>query len=194
MSPLLDLRWPRRFATRIAGRFARINSRESIRRKKTLFFSPVLLQKLVGDFFDFSQGNLENLVGKFVGNFPGIFSDPQNKGSKISGLRENFGAFFVRKFVARKKSFVQNSLCRRATLTYFHNVRAIRANHLKSAIRTFYPPPPEAQFAKKGFGSGTLKRFARIGRFARIDSNRFARIGPSKSWTSTSSSVLYLVK
>ena len=28
----------------------------------------------------------------------------------------NFGAFFVRKFVAQKKSFVQNSPCRRATL------------------------------------------------------------------------------
>ena len=29
---------------------------------------------------------------------------------------ENFGAFYVRKFVAQKNSFVQNSLCRRATL------------------------------------------------------------------------------
>ena len=49
---------------------------------------------------------------------------------------------------------------------YFHNVRAIRANHLKPAIRNFWPL--EARFAKKGFGSGTLKRFARIRRFARI--------------------------
>ena len=38
---------------------------------------------------------------------------------------------------------------------YFHNVRAIRANRLKPAIRNFWPP--EARFAKKGFGSGTLK-------------------------------------
>ena len=53
----------------------------------------------------------------------GFFSDPQNKGSKISG--ENFGAFFVTKFVARKKSFVQNSLCRHATLTSFTHVGAI---------------------------------------------------------------------
>ena len=66
-------------------------------------------------FFLFFAGNLGKFSGKFDGNFPGIFSDPQNKGSKNSG--ENFGAFFVRKFVARKKSFVQNSLCRRATLS-----------------------------------------------------------------------------
>ena len=41
---------------------------------------------------------------------------------------------------------------------YFHNVRAIRANRLKPAIRNFLPP--EARFAKKfkGFSSGTLKR------------------------------------
>ena len=30
-------------------------------------------------------------MGKFGGNFPGIFSDPQNKGSKISGkISEHF--------------------------------------------------------------------------------------------------------
>ena len=32
---------------------------------------PALLQKLVGDFFNFSQGNLENLVG----NLEGILRD-----------------------------------------------------------------------------------------------------------------------
>ena len=51
---------------------------------------PALLQKLVGEFFFFPQGNLENLVG----NLEGIlrdFSDPQNKGSKISGkISEHF--------------------------------------------------------------------------------------------------------
>ena len=62
---------------------------------------------------------------------------------------------------------------------YFHNERAIRANRLKPAIRNF--GLPEARFAKKkGFSSGTLKRFARIRRFARICANQFARIGPSK--------------
>ena len=50
--------------------------------------------------------------------------------------------------------------------TYFHNVRAIRVNRLKPAIRNFQPP--ETRFAEKGFSSGTLKRFARIRRFARI--------------------------
>ena len=39
---------------------------------KTTVFLPALLQKLVGDFFfDFSQGNLGNLVG----NLEGIFRD-----------------------------------------------------------------------------------------------------------------------
>ena len=53
---------------------------------------PALLQKLVGDFFfDFSQGNLENLVGNLEGIFRGFFSDPQNKGSNISGkISEHF--------------------------------------------------------------------------------------------------------
>ena len=32
-------------------------------------------------------------------------------------FQANFGAFFVRKFVAQTKKIVQNSLCRRATLT-----------------------------------------------------------------------------
>ena len=53
-----------------------------------------------------------------MGNLAGIlreFLDPQNRGSKKSG--ENFGAFFVRKFVSRKKYFVLTSFCRRATLT-----------------------------------------------------------------------------
>ena len=37
---------------------------------------------------------------------------------------------------------------------YFHNVRAIRANRLKPAIRNF--EPHETRFAKRGF-SGWLK-------------------------------------
>ena len=41
--------------------------------------------------------------GKFGGNFVGIFSAPQNKGSNNFG--EHLGAFFVRKFVARTKIF-----------------------------------------------------------------------------------------
>ena len=49
---------------------------------------------------------------------------------------------------------------------YFHNVRPIRANHLKPAIRNFQSP--KARFSKKGFSSGTLTRFARIRRFLRI--------------------------
>ena len=72
-----------------------------------LFVLPALLQKLVGDFFWFSQGNLENLVAKFGGNFPGFFWPTEQS---LENFGEIFGAFFVRKFVARKNSFVQNSL------------------------------------------------------------------------------------
>ena len=48
----------------------------------------------------------------------------------------------------------------------FHNVRAIRANRLKPAIR--YLQPLEARFTEKGFSSGTLKRFARSRRLEAI--------------------------
>ena len=42
-------------------------------------------------FFIFSQGNFGNFSGTFGGNFPRIFSDPQNKGSKILGkVSEHF--------------------------------------------------------------------------------------------------------
>ena len=53
---------------------------------------PALLQKLVGEFFkNFLQGNLENLVGNLEGIFGGFFSEPQNKGSTISGrISEHF--------------------------------------------------------------------------------------------------------
>ena len=45
-----------------------------------------LLQKLVGEFFFlFFAGKFGKFSGKFGWNFAGIFSDPQNKGSKISG-------------------------------------------------------------------------------------------------------------
>ena len=67
---------------------------------------------------------------------------------------------FSNRFSYRFKSFSGAvSFCRHAALT----------NRLKPAIRNFWPP--EARFAKKGFGSGTLKRFARMIRAnLRIDS------------------------
>ena len=39
-------------------------------------------------------------------------------------IGEDFGAFFVIKFVAQKKSFAQNSLCRRATLIFWGDFRS----------------------------------------------------------------------
>ena len=76
------------------------------------FVLPALLQKLVGEFFfDYSQGNL---VGILAGFLAGIFFLTHR--IKAQEFRGNFGAFFERRFVAQKKSFVQSSLCRRATL------------------------------------------------------------------------------
>ena len=50
---------------------------------------------------------------------------------------------------------------------YFHNVQAIRANRLKPAIRNLLVPR-NAIRRKRGFSTGTLKRFARIRRCTRI--------------------------
>ena len=50
------------------------------------------------NFFNFSQGNLGNLVGNLAG-FCGFLL------SESSKIRGNFGAFFVRKFVAHTKIF-----------------------------------------------------------------------------------------
>ena len=75
-------------------------------------FLPALLQKLVGDFlFIFTREIWRDIWRELCG-----FFDPQKKGSKLSGKNLNIRAFFVRKFVAQQKFFVQNSLCRRATL------------------------------------------------------------------------------
>ena len=77
-------------------------------------------------------GNLAGILrdffgGKFGGNFAGffrreiwrefsgIFSDPQNRGSKKSGKTSEH--FCARKFVPRKTYFVPTSFCRRATVT-----------------------------------------------------------------------------
>ena len=81
-------------------------------------FLPALLQKLVGDFFfDFSQGNLGNLVGNLVGILWGFFLTHRTKAQKFRG---KFRSFFRKKIrSSKKKSFVQNSLCRCATLKTF---------------------------------------------------------------------------
>ena len=59
--------------------------------------------------FFFFAGDLAGNIGRDF-----FLTPPPNKGSKLSG--KHFRAFFVRNFVAQKKYFVQNSLCRRATL------------------------------------------------------------------------------
>ena len=54
------------------------------------------------------------------------------------------------------------------TLLIFHSVRAIRTNRCKPAIHIVNFWPPEVRFAKRGLVRETLKRFARIRRFAQI--------------------------
>ena len=52
---------------------------------------PALLQKLVGDFFLIFRGEIWEIWWEIWREFSGIFSDPQNKGSKISGkISEHF--------------------------------------------------------------------------------------------------------
>ena len=63
-----------------------------------------------------------------MGDFAGIWRDflgPINHKMKqrLKNFRKIFGAFFVRKFVPRKKSFVPTSFCRRATLNLWRFVR-----------------------------------------------------------------------
>ena len=53
-----------------------------------------------------------NLVGNLEGIFRGFVLTHRTKAQKFQG---KFRSIFRKKFVARKKSFVQNSLCRRAT-------------------------------------------------------------------------------
>ena len=71
-----------------------------------IFLLPALLHKLVSDFLKF-------FAGKFGGKFGTLrdFSDLLYTEERLKNFRENFGAFFVWKFVAQQKSFVQNSLC-----------------------------------------------------------------------------------
>ena len=63
---------------------------------------PALLQKLVGGFFDSSQGNLENLVGNLEGIFRGFFLTHRTKAQKFRG---KFWSIFRKKIRGSKKIF-----------------------------------------------------------------------------------------
>ena len=67
------------------------------------FVLPALLQKLVGEFFfDFSHGNLENLVGNLEGIFQGFFLTHRTKAQKFRG---KFRSIFRKKIRGSKKIF-----------------------------------------------------------------------------------------
>ena len=64
---------------------------------------PALLQKLVGEFFfDFSQGNLENLVGNLEGIFWGFFLTHRTKAQTFRG---KFRSIFRKKIRGSKNIF-----------------------------------------------------------------------------------------
>ena len=63
---------------------------------------PALLQKLVGEFFDFSQGILENFVGNLEGIFRGFFLTHRTKAQKFRG---KFRSIFRKKIRGSKKIF-----------------------------------------------------------------------------------------
>ena len=70
--------------------------------RKEKIVLPALLQKLVGDFFGgFFAGKFGKFSGTFGGNFPGFFLTHRTQ--RLNNFGKNFGAFFVRKFVARTK-------------------------------------------------------------------------------------------
>ena len=56
------------------------------------------------------------LPGNLPGNFAGILQDLCGPANRDQKFREDFGAFFVRKFAIQSKSFVPTSFCRCATL------------------------------------------------------------------------------
>ena len=77
------------------------------------FFSLRSCRSSSVNFFDFSPGNLENLVGNLEGIFRGFFLTHRTKAQNIRG---KFRSIFRKKIRdSTKKSFVQNSLCRHAT-------------------------------------------------------------------------------
>ena len=80
---------------------------KSIPADASVYVLLALLQKLIGEFF-------LSLGREIWREFCGIFLTHE---IKAQTFRENFGAFFVRKFVPQKKSFVPTSFCRRATLS-----------------------------------------------------------------------------
>ena len=76
-------------------------------------FLPAPLQKLAGDFFlIFGRESWREFCGEFCGDI---------LWPTLKKIRENFGAFFGRKFVPRKKYFVQTSFCTTAALTKVHS-------------------------------------------------------------------------
>ena len=72
---------------------------------------PALLQKLVGEFFCVFAKKFVKFGGKFVGNL-------LTHRIKAQKYRGKFWGIFRKRIRSSKKSFVQNSLCTRATLIH----------------------------------------------------------------------------
>ena len=94
------------WVTLILSGFCRLRSTLTAQRSLvTDFRIPARLLKLVGELIE------RFFPGKFsAGNLAGTFLTHEIK------AQEKFGAFFVRKFIAKKYISCQNSLCKSATL------------------------------------------------------------------------------
>ena len=84
-------------------------------------------------FFDFSQRNLESLVGNLAGNYPGFFLTHRTKPRKFRG---NYRSIFREKIRSSKKIF-------RAKLT----LQTCHLNNFRDAPDTFNHPAPNLRDA-----------------------------------------------
>ena len=87
-------------------------SRAATRKRANIFFSLRSCRSSSVSLFDFWEGHLAGILPEILQ----AFSGPTK--SRLKKIGENFGAFFMRKFVPRKKYFVPTSFCRRATLIF----------------------------------------------------------------------------
>ena len=108
------------------------------------------------DFSDRSSPvNFIDFCRKFGGNFAGFFRTHR---TTVQQIRENFGAFFIRNFVAHKTFFGPTSFLRRATpqnkFTLFDVFCPARgmSKRVENYFDTFFGGAQKRGFQKGGFG------------------------------------------
>ena len=131
--------------------------------------------------------------GKFRRNFVGVFGATKEL---LKNIRDNFGAFCVRKFVPRKKSLVPTSFCRHATLSFlfFHGffsatsrlVLSIHSLHLaitgESFTHSLYSREYIHTIHSNNGHYGVAKK-ASISWVAKLRGDKSAKWKPSNGWS-----------